>query len=154
MKISKRLLAIADLIDDNSNVIDVGCDHALLDIFLVKNRNNVNCIATDISSKAIEKAKENVQKYNANNITLIVSNGLENIEIKSSSVLVISGMGTYTIIKILESASLNKIDSIILQTNKNYDLLKQYINKINYQIVCEMMVDDKKNYNIIKLKKL
>ncbi len=32
--ISKRLESIASLIPNNSRVIDVGCDHALLDIYL------------------------------------------------------------------------------------------------------------------------
>ena len=41
MKISKRLKAISDFITDNSNVIDVGCDHALLDIYLFNNKKNI-----------------------------------------------------------------------------------------------------------------
>ena len=34
MNISKRLRAIGDLIEDNSFILDVGCDHALLDIYV------------------------------------------------------------------------------------------------------------------------
>ena len=33
MKLSKRLNCIADMINDGSRVIDVGCDHGLLSIF-------------------------------------------------------------------------------------------------------------------------
>ena len=36
MNLSKRLKAIADLVD-GKNVIDVGCDHGYLDIYLTKN---------------------------------------------------------------------------------------------------------------------
>ena len=154
LKISKRLLAIANLIDDDTSIVDVGCDHAYLDIYLVQNRNNINCIGIDISSLSINRAYENIKKYNAlDNIKLFVSDGLNNINIISNSTLVISGMGTYTMINILKSADLELIDTIILQTNKNYEMLKDYIKTLPYNIVCEMSVEDKRIYNIIKLKK-
>ena len=41
VKLSKRLKAIADLVDKDSKIIDVGCDHALLDIYLLKNKNDL-----------------------------------------------------------------------------------------------------------------
>ena len=49
MKISNRLKLIASFVDDNSYVIDVGCDHALLDIFLVQTKKNIKTIASDIN---------------------------------------------------------------------------------------------------------
>ena len=38
MKINERLKRVASYVDDNSYIIDVGCDHALLDIYLVKTK--------------------------------------------------------------------------------------------------------------------
>ena len=35
IKLSKRLSIVASLIDSN-NIIDVGCDHGLLDIYLAQ----------------------------------------------------------------------------------------------------------------------
>ena len=52
MNITKRLEAIASLISNNSNVIDVGCDHAYLDIYLTLNRENIFCLACDINKNA------------------------------------------------------------------------------------------------------
>ena len=37
MKISKRLKSLAGLITLDDKVADIGCDHALLDIYMVKN---------------------------------------------------------------------------------------------------------------------
>ena len=34
MKLSKRLKAISEFIDNEDRIIDIGCDHALLDIYL------------------------------------------------------------------------------------------------------------------------
>ena len=63
MKISKRLIEISNLIEDNSNIIDVGCDHALLDIYLFKNKKNVKIIASDIKEGPLEQAKRNISKF-------------------------------------------------------------------------------------------
>ena len=38
MKINSRLKKIGDLVEANSFCLDVGCDHALLDIYLVKKK--------------------------------------------------------------------------------------------------------------------
>ena len=41
IKLSKRLEKIAQLIDENDNVLDIGCDHALLDIYLSKKNRKI-----------------------------------------------------------------------------------------------------------------
>ena len=50
MKINARLKKIGDLVEANSFCLDVGCDHAYLDIYLTQNNDN-KCIATDINKK-------------------------------------------------------------------------------------------------------
>ena len=62
MKLPKRLNAIASLIEKDTNVIDVGCDHALLDIYLTLQNKN-KCIATDINENALNIAKKNIKNY-------------------------------------------------------------------------------------------
>ena len=57
MKISKRLRAIGDLIEDNSFILDVGCDHALLDIYVVTNKKNVRAIASDAEYLQFENSR-------------------------------------------------------------------------------------------------
>ena len=94
MHISRRLKSIADMVDSNDYVIDIGCDHALLDIYLTLNNNN-KCIASDISSKAILNAKSNIEKYHlSNKIEVIISDGLKNVPLNRLSTIIISGMGT------------------------------------------------------------
>ena len=64
MAFSKRIRILASLIEPNKNIVDIGCDHALLDIYLTLYNHN-SCIATDINEKAIQHAKENIKKYNS-----------------------------------------------------------------------------------------
>ena len=62
MKINDRLKKIGDLVDANSLCLDIGCDHALLDIYLVKEKNQQKAIASDIALGPLEKASENIKK--------------------------------------------------------------------------------------------
>ena len=62
IKLSTRLATIASLIPLNSNIIDVGCDHALLDIYLYQNKMAKKIIASDINENALSNAKTNIKK--------------------------------------------------------------------------------------------
>lgn len=151
MKLSKRLLTIADLID-TKNVIDVGCDHALLDIYLTQEK-QLNCRGTDISSKVLENAKNNVKKYNLEKkIPLILTNGLENIKIKKDDTIIIAGMGASTILEILNNYKNN--NQLIISSNNEIERIRKEITKKNYFIKEEKVVFEKKHcYVIIKFKK-
>ena len=58
IKLSNRLAAIASLVPLKSSVIDIGCDHALLDIYLYQNKQVEKIIASDINENALNNAKE------------------------------------------------------------------------------------------------
>ena len=49
IKLSKRLETISSLVPRGSKVIDIGCDHGLLDIYLYqkKNKSKNNCIGCE-----------------------------------------------------------------------------------------------------------
>ena len=76
MKISKRLETIADFIPINSKVIDVGCDHALLDIYLSQEK-NCECIASDVNKNALDQAKYNISRFHVKNVATVLTDGLE-----------------------------------------------------------------------------
>lgn len=155
MNISKRLKQIAAFVEDNSNIIDVGCDHALLDIYLVNNKKNIKAIASDINEKPLLKAKENIKKYKAKNIELILSDGIEKIN-KNTDTIIISGLGTTTILDILlkDKEKLKNVNTIIISSNNDYYNLRKTMQKNNYKIVEESIALDRgKFYPIIKYKK-
>ena len=60
MKINDRLKLIGDLVKANSFCLDVGCDHALLDIYLVKRNKNIKAIASDVAEGPLDIAKNNI----------------------------------------------------------------------------------------------
>lgn len=149
MNLSKRLQAVATLVDIKSRVIDVGCDHAYLDIYLTLNNEN-KCIATDINENALDIAKKNIKKYNLEDkIETKLTNGLTDIKVKKADNIVISGMGTFTIIDILKTNKLS--DTLIISSNNNIDILRQEVINLGYYIDSEIFLIDKgKPYIIIK----
>ena len=59
IKINNRLLKISDFIYQEDKVIDIGCDHGLLGIYLVLNKKVNKMISSDINEMPLKKAKEN-----------------------------------------------------------------------------------------------
>ena len=144
IKLSYRLLSICSLIDNYSKVIDVGCDHALLDIYLTKYK-KCTCLAIDKSVKCTVRAYENSVKYGVN-LLIKCNDGLKNL-ILSDEIIVISGMGTKTIKKILDFDLSN---TLIISTHTDLDELKEFLNMKKYKIILEKNIFDKRNYTIIK----
>lgn len=152
MKLNKRIKLLATLIPEDKRVIDVGCDHALLDIYLTLNNKN-KCIASDINENALENAKKNIKKYNLD-IETIVSDGLSNIELQDDDVIVISGMGTNTIQNILNNAKLKKNTTLIIQTNNNLFELRRFVVNLDFKIDEELgFIDKNKRYTQIRFVK-
>ena len=156
IKISKRLEAISSLVPINSNIIDIGCDHALLDIYLYQKNISNKIIASDINANALNNAKENIKKNNLNDyIETRLGNGLDTLNKEDNiDTIIISGMGAHTIVGILKinKIKLDNINTIIIQSNTKLEFLRREVTKLNYRIEDEIMVEDnKKTYTIIKL---
>ena len=128
MKLSKRLQAISDLIPENSKVIDVGADHALLDIYLTKYKNCV-CLAIDKSETALTGAIKNIRKYRTTVLTLW-HDGLENLKL-NDEIIILTGLGTSSIKKILNRKITN---DLIISSQTDIQELKEFIESKKYFI--------------------
>ena len=91
--LNKKLIAIASLIEPEDIVIDIGCDHAYLAIYLKKEKLCKDVYASDISENVIKIAKENIKKRNTN-IEVYLSDGFKGINNNKINTVIISGMGT------------------------------------------------------------
>jgi len=155
--LSKRLKEIADYVPDDVKIVDIGCDHALLDIYLYKNRKNIKIIASDVNKNALGQAKKNIIKYGLEDIIETrISNGLDNISKDEIDAVVISGMGAHTIVGILHMnrKKLINVNNIIVQSNNHIDFLRKRIVELDYYIESEKLVKDNCIiYTIISFKK-
>ena len=158
IKLSNRLEAISSLIPNNSKVIDIGCDHGLLDIYLYQKKISNKIIASDINENALNNAKENIKKNKLENIIETrLGNGLDTLkDTDDIDTIIISGMGAHTAVGIIKNniEKLKKIKTIVIQSNTKIEFLRKEITKLNYIIGDELLVEDnKKIYTIIKFQK-
>lgn len=157
IRLSKRLKCIADMVDNESILVDVGCDHALLDIYLSKKRVIKKAIACDITKGALNQAKKNILVSNVKNIETRLGDGLDVIDAKDNvDTIVMSGLGDQKIIGVLNKNThkLKSVDTIIIQSNTGISKVRKNITLMGYYIEDECLVKEKGIiYTIIKFKK-
>lgn len=156
MKINDRLKKIGDLVEANSFCLDIGCDHAFLDIYLVRKNQNIRAIASDVAEGPLKHARENIKKYHLEDqIECRLGDGLDTYSDDVDTVI-ISGMGGRSMIGIFKRHMevLKKVDTIILSPN-NYQVdVKKFFCKHNFYLENEELVRDGKYiYQILVFKK-
>ena len=145
MKINERLKKIGDLVPLSSYPLDIGCDHALLSIYLVKEKGIKKAIASDNKSGPLQKAKENINFYKVNDkIKLVKAEGLASYE-EGIDTITISGMCGLNINKIIDNHKklLKNINTLILSPNNYSIAVKRKLIKLGYHIINEQLVKDK-----------
>ncbi|NLA34038.1 MAG: SAM-dependent methyltransferase [Tenericutes bacterium] len=155
MKLSKRLLSIIPHIQDEDSIIDVGCDHAYLDIYLAQHKNLKKIIAVDIMEGPLLIAKKNIKTNDLENVIKVVrSDGLEKLT-KDINTVIITGLGGKTITNILkkDESRLININKIVIIPNNNFYETRKEITKLGYKIEYEELIDDKNIYLLIIFKK-
>lgn len=156
MKINDRLKKIGDLVDTNSLCLDIGCDHALLDVYLVKIKKQKYAIASDIAEGPLKKAKENINKYQVQDkVELRLGDGLSTYTDEIDTAIA-SGIGGRTIIGIFKNnlKVTKKLKQIIISPN-NYQMdVRKFFTRVGFYIEDEELVKDGKYiYQIMKFKK-
>ena len=168
IKLSKRLSTAASFVRSGAFVADIGTDHAYLPIYLVQSKIACGALASDINYGPIQKAKENIEKYNLQGyIDTQIANGLDGIERFLPTDILICGMGGELIAQIIEQSKYVKNSSIrlILQPMTCVYELREYLScgfsiigekiicedgKI-YQVICASYDGEKHNYSYAEL---
>ncbi|QEH62046.1 tRNA (adenine22-N1)-methyltransferase [Spiroplasma chinense] len=154
--LTPRLFAIANMISDREVVADIGTDHAYLSIYLAKDKRASKIFATDINEKPLAVAKNNIMSFGvADKIELLLADGIEWIrekDLKISS-CIMAGMGSGTILKILEDDCKN-IDCYVISSNTDVEPIRKWAKSKKYFIEREeIILDNDIIYEIIKINK-
>lgn len=152
--LSKRLKAVADMVTPNQVVADIGCDHAYLPIYLVKNKIAPFVFACDVNDGPVRIAKDNVAQVELNDyIKCLKGDGLAPVIDKDIQTVIIAGMGGRLMMRILSEGKelLKRVKEIVLEPQSEVSQLRFFLEKNGYCIVSEDMVcEDGKFYPIMK----
>lgn len=155
MKISDRLKELSTFVDENDKLIDIGCDHALLDIYLCDEYKNLKVIASDVHEGALKSAEKNIEKFKMNDrIDLRLGDGLTIVNADEIDTVLIAGMGFNTIKRILSNdTKMTNVKKIVIQSNTDVVKLRKFVIKLGFKITRELLVKDNDIiYTIIEFK--
>ena len=118
VQLSRRLKAIADMVTEGNRLVDVGCDHGYLPVYLMLNHKIPGAIATDVGKGPLARAQEHIAQYGMSKyIEARLCDGLQGVRTGEGDTLVIAGMGGPLMEKILTEgkAALPGFRELILQ---------------------------------------
>lgn len=156
IRLSKRLLKVAEYARTNEKIADIGSDHAYLAIYLIQNNIVPYAIAGEIVEGPYNNAKQKVIDYQLNHaIDVRLDNGLEVLQPDENiGTVFICGMGGQLITDILQQGALNnklsKKSRLVLQPNNNESALRRFLMDQSYTIIDEdILEENEKIYEII-----
>ena len=153
-RIPKRMLAIANLVDNSKVLADVGCDHAYISINLLENGKAERIIASDLREGPLNIARDNIRLYGfEDRIETRLCAGLCGYEAGEVDTILISGMGGMLVKEILSESIdvVRRADTLILEPQSDLRVVRAYLKDIGFEIIDEDMLNEGgKYYQIMK----
>ncbi len=154
-----RLQAVHDLIRAEKHA-DIGTDHAYLPLQLLRGGRVQHCIATEKTAGPYQKALESIRKVGMHNtleqsLELRLGNGLAPLKPREVSSVSITGMGSKTILNILEGspAQLLALEHLVLQPNDSALPLRIWAKQAGFWVAEECLPRGFWSYPVIKLER-
>lgn len=155
MQLSLRLSAIAEMVTEGNRLVDVGCDHGYLPVYLVLNHRIPGAIAMDVRKGPLSRAQEHLEEYGLGKyIETRLSDGLHALKPGEGDTLVIAGMGGPLMEKILSEGEpvLGGFRELILQPQSDIPHFRHFIREKGWEIIREnMILEDGKFYPMMKV---
>ena len=153
-RIPKRMLAIANLVDNSKVLADVGCDHAYISINLLEKGKVDRIIASDLREGPLNIAKDNIKLEGfEERIETRLCAGLCGYEAGEVDTILISGMGGMLVKEILSESIdvVRRADTLILEPQSDLRVVRAYLKDIGFEIIDEDMLNEGgKYYQIMK----
>ena len=150
MRLSKRIHALADAVNDGDSVADIGTDHGYVPMLLMRQGKSPRVIMSDISEGSLAKARETFEACGlisaAGSNAFRVGDGLQTIAPAEVDELIIAGLGGHTIRGILEEdeSKSKSFRRIILQPRKHSGTLRYYLHTHGWNIESEALAEEGK----------
>ena len=145
MKLTDRLLKIADLVTKGKKIADIGTDHGYIPVYLL-NKGHVDfAILADVNKGPLENARSEVRHNNlTDKVDLRLGSGIEVLNENEVDEVIIAGMGGILISELLEAKKsvAHNLDKLILQPMQAQDELRKYLLNNGYEILDEVLVKE------------
>ena len=156
MKLTDRLLKIANLVTEGKRVADIGTDHGYIPVYLLNNNKVSYAILADVNKGPLENARKEVRHNKLEDkVDLRLGSGLEVLKPNEVDEVIIAGMGGMLISDLLEAKKdvAHTVDKLILQPMQAQGELRKYLYNNGYEILDEVLVkEDFRIYEIIVAK--
>ena len=156
MHLTPRLRTILSLVPDGARLADIGTDHALIPVALLRRGVIASAIASDIGQGPLESAARTARKFGiTSGLSLRLGPGLRTVQPDETDTIVIAGMGGETMIEILRTDpwALDGAHLLLLQAMTGQAELRQYLasrgGRIEQEIVCR---ERKRMYTVMAVR--
>ncbi len=140
--LSNRLNALLELVPRCSLAADIGADHGLLTVELLKCGIAAHVVCTDLSAPSLEKARAAVHDAGLSaSVTFAVGDGLTALGALRPEAVVIAGMGGETIAEILSGAE-DGDTHYLLQPMTRASHLRRALSARGFSILEERLAKD------------
>ncbi|NTW06106.1 MAG: SAM-dependent methyltransferase [Peptococcaceae bacterium] len=152
MDLSLRLGTIANLVPQGSRVADIGTDHGMLPLSLLKRGIASHIIASDVTEKTYQGALLQIRLADVQTqIQVRKGDGLEVLAPGEVNVIIIAGMGGITISGILERGKevLDQTETLLLQPMTDPAILRTWLSKNSWKLIEEELIKEEGKFYIV-----
>ncbi len=145
VRLSRRMQALAALVEPCQSLADVGCDHAYLSLALLASGKVKRALAMDIRPGPLERAREHIAAEGmTDRIEVRLSNGLASYRPGETEAILISGMGGGLIRNILEAdlASARAAGQIVLGAQSDLPVLRSWLLAGGFVTLAQDLVEE------------
>lgn len=144
-ELSPRLQLLADWVEQDAKIADVGTDHGFLPVRLVLDGRVASAIASDLRKGPLDHARETAAEFGImERIDFRLCDGLSGIPATEADTIIIAGMGGENIADILAAApwTADGTHRLLLQPMSRAEVLRAFLAQNGYRITEERLVRD------------
>lgn len=149
----ERMSLIYNSVREGAFVCDVGTDHAIIPIELIKSGKCPQALVTDISAPSLEKGIKNIEKSGlSSKIKAFLADGTLGVPIFEKGDFIIAGMGGELIVKIIEQDERLKNNNyrFIIQPMTKPEEIRRYLFENGFKAINETKIfSENKLYAVI-----
>lgn len=148
MGLTDRLKTLAQQINKGETMADIGTDHGFLPIYLIQNGISPRVIMTDISEKALSKARNHGEPVEGiRDIDVRAGDGLDVLAPGEVDAVVIAGIGGILMTEILSAdpVKTKTFSKFIFQPRNHPEVLRIWLAEQGFRYLNEILVREGKN---------